>query len=176
MDLLELRNEFDKMGIMMCFNGPFYHSIIEELGVAIRNHLAAQNIAQENLMGVFAVYIEMAQNVRNYLTSKGIAITEAASSIITIGRRDEGYVVSSGNIVLNPDVESLCMRIDNVNSMTRDEVKIQFRKQMRRDVAPDAMGAGLGLLEITKRSSEKMTYAVKDLDTTSKFFTLTAYI
>jgi len=176
MDLFELRDEFDSSGIMMCFNGPFSHSIIEEIGRAVRNHLAAANIAQQALMDVFAVYIELTQNVSNYLTLREIIRPEAISSIITIGKSGEGYKVSSGNIVLNEDVEALCMRIDGVNSMTRDEVKSQFRKQMRQNVVPDAMGAGLGLLEIAKRSSGKMTYAVKDMDLASKFFTLSAYI
>ena len=161
---------------MICFNGPFYHSIIEEIGKALRNHLAAENIAQEALMDVFAVYIEMAQNIRNYLTLQGNTNTEVDSSIVTIGRSGAGYVVSSGNIVQHTDVEMLCMRIDEVNALTHDEIKSEYRKQMRRDMAPDAIGAGLGLLVIAKRSSEKMTYAVRDLDNTNKFFTLTAYI
>ncbi|NVN93529.1 MAG: hypothetical protein HXX11_23430 [Desulfuromonadales bacterium] len=176
MDLYNLRDEFNKTGIMMCFNGPFYHSIIEEIGKAVRNHLTAENITQAALMDVFAVYIELVQNVRNYLTLRGITRPEVASSIITIGRSGEGYVVSSGNVVLNTDVEKLCMRVDEVNAMTRDEIKSQYRKQMRCDVKPDAMGAGLGFLDIAKRSSKKMTYTVRDLDTTSKFFSLSAYI
>lgn len=176
MNLYDLRDEFNKSGIMMCFNGPFCHSIIEEIGKAVRKHLAAENIAQAALMEVFAVYIELAQNVRNYLMSRKITGTDKASSIITIGRSGEGYVVSSGNVVLNADVETLCSRIDEVNAMTRDEIKVQYRKQMRCEVKPDAMGAGLGFLDIAKRSSGKMTYSVKELDTTSKFFTLSAYI
>ncbi|RQW86148.1 MAG: hypothetical protein EHM79_10245 [Geobacter sp.] len=176
MDLYDLREEFNKSGIMMCFNGPFYHSIIEEIGNAVRNHLAAENITQAVLMEVFAVYIELVQNVRNYLTLRGITRPEVAASIITIGRSGVGYVVSSGNVVMNADVESLCLRVDEVNAMTRDEIKSQYRKQMRCEVKPGAMGAGLGLLDIAKRSSEKMTYAVRDLDATSKFFTLSAYI
>ena len=63
MDLYDLSNEFDNAGIMICFNGPFYYSIIEEGGKALRNHLEAENIAQKALMDVFAVYIEMAQKL-----------------------------------------------------------------------------------------------------------------
>jgi DnaJ-domain-containing protein 1 len=176
MDLFEMRDEFDKTGIMMCFNGPFHHSIIEEIGIAMRNHLAAANNTQKELLDVFAVYIELAHNVRNYLTVRKISSPDLASSIITIGRNNERYKVSSGNIVLNADVEKLCARVNEVNDMTRDEIKSQYRKQMRREVPPDALGAGLGFLEIAKRSSEKMAYAVKDLDENCKFFTLTAFI
>ena len=176
MDLYALKNEFDQTGIMICFNGPFYHSIIEEIGTAVRNHLAAVNISQGALMDVFAVYIELTHNVRNYITLRGITRPEVASSIITIGRSSNGYEVSSGNIVLNKDAEMVCMRVDEVNAMTQDEVKSQYRKQMRSDVARGALGAGLGFLEIAKRSFEKIKYTAKDLNTTSKFLTLTAFV
>lgn len=176
MDLYKLRNEFDKSGIMMCFNGPFSHSIIEEIGKAVRNHLAAENIAQAAVLDVFAVYIELAQNVRNYLSLREITQTDAASSIITIARKGEAYAVSSGNIVLKADGESLCRRIDEVNIMTPEERKRQYRELLRRDTKPGALGAGLGFLEIAKRSSAKMSCSIQTVDNTCSFITQTAFI
>ena len=55
MDLYNLRKQFDESGMMMCFNGPFSHSIIEEIGTALRNYLAAENIAKAAVLDVFAV-------------------------------------------------------------------------------------------------------------------------
>lgn len=176
MDLFVLREELDKSGVIISFNGPLCHGLIEEIGKALRNHLAAKNIAHESIIDVFAVFIELTQNVGNYFIRRGISGPEAASSIITIGKSSECYEVSSGNIVLNTDVEALCAHIDTVNAMDREELKSQYRKHMRRDVAPEALGAGLGLLDIAKRSSKKMTYAVMDIDADNKFFTLTAHI
>ena len=176
MDLYDLRNEFDKSGIMMCFNGPFSHSIIEEIGKAVRNHLAAENIAQASVLDVFAVYIELAQNVRNYLALRDITLSDATSSIITIAKKGDTYAVSSGNIVLKADGEALCRRIDEVNAMTLEERKRQYREILRRDVAPGAMGAGLGLLEIVKRSSEKMVCSVRSVDDVYGFVTQTALV
>lgn len=176
MDLYELRNQFDKYGIMMCFNGPFSHSIIEEIGKAVRNHLAAENIAQAAVLDVFAVYIELAQNVRNYLTLREIALSDATSSIITIAKKGESYAVASGNIVLKGDGEVLCRRISEVNAMTPEEIKRQYREVLRRDVAPGALGAGLGYLEIAKRSSQKMSCSIQSVDTIYSFITQTAFI
>ena len=176
MDLYDLRNEFDKSGIMMCFNGPFSHSIIEEIGKAVRSHLAAENIAQKAVLDVFAVYIELAQNVRNYLKLRGITPHEAMSSIITIAKKDAGYAVSSGNIVLTADGEALRLRIEEINRMAPEEMKRHYREWLCRDVMPGALGAGLGFLEIAKRSSEKIGFSIRTIDDTYGFFTLTAFI
>lgn len=176
MDLYELRNEFDKAGIMTCFNGPFSHSIIEEIGKAVRNHLAEENIPQNAVLDVFAVYIEMAQNVRNYLAVREITQAEAASSIITIARHSSGYKLSSGNCMLNSDGSGLCARIDEINSMTPEERKRNYRELLRRDVEPGSLGAGLGFLEIAKRTTANMQYSIRKIDETYSFITLTAFV
>lgn len=176
MDLYNLREQFDASGMMMCFNGPFSHSIIEEIGTALRNHLSAEKIAGAAVQNVFAVYIELAQNVRNYLQVRGLGKGETAASIITIARSGDGYAVSSGNMVLKDDAVPLCARIAEINAMTAEELKRSYKEQMRREVRSDALGAGLGLLEIARRSSAPMSCSVRTIDETYIFFSLTAFV
>ncbi len=176
MDLYNLREQFAESGMMMCFNGPFSHSIIEEIGTALRNHLAAENIGKAAVLDVFAVYIELAQNVRNYLSLRELGQGEASSSIITIARWGDGYAVSSGNTILKEDSALICRRIAEINALTPEELKRQYKEQMRREVQPDALGAGLGLLEIAKRSSSAMVCSVRDINDKHTFFSLAAFI
>ncbi len=176
MDLYDLKTEFDKSGIMMCFNGPFSHSIIEETGKAMRNHLEAEHIAQVAVLDVFAVYIELAQNVRNYLTVRKITPPEAMSSIIAIAKAGDQYAVSSGNVVLKNDTQVFCSRIAEVNALTPEELKKQYRQQLRKEVPIGSLGAGLGLLEIAKRATDKIACSIRDIDPIYDFFTLTVLI
>lgn len=176
MDLFRLREEFTRSGIMMCFNGPFSHSIIEEIGTAMRNHLAAENIAKASILDVFAVYIELAQNVKNYISLRQLPQAEAGSAIITIARADDSYAVTSGNVILTEDALPLTQRIDGINALAPDELKRRYREQMRRTVEPSALGAGLGLLEIAKRSSSPLEYSLQEIGTAHRFFSLTAFI
>lgn len=176
MDLYSLREQFDASGMLICFNGPFSHSIIEELGTALRNHMTAESIERAAVLDVFAIYIELAQNVRNYQTLRALGQGQTAASIITIARRDNGYAISSGNMILKEDAAPLCERIAEINGCTPEELKRRYKEQMRRDTPPDALGAGLGLLEIARRSSSPMTCAVRELDGPYVFFSLTAFI
>ncbi|QEM69300.1 hypothetical protein FO488_14810 [Geobacter sp. FeAm09] len=176
MDLFKLREEFSQEGIMMCFNGPFSHSIIEEIGTAIRNHLAAENIARMAVQDVFAVYIEMTQNARNYLVSREINSGDTASATIIIAKRGESYAVTSGNLIKTADIAELSARIDAVNGYERDELKKRIRQQLRNEVPPGALGAGIGLMEIAKRAVAKLEYSIRDIDGQYAFFTLTAQV
>jgi Family of unknown function (DUF6272) len=176
MDLFKLREEFSQEGIMMCFNGPFSHSIIEEIGTAIRNHLAAENIARMAVQDVFAVYIEMTQNVRNYLVSRDIHTGDAGSATIIIAKQGESYAVTSGNLIRTGDIADLSARIDRINGLDRDGLKKEIRQQLHSEVPPGALGAGIGLMEIAKRTVAKLEYSIRNIDGRYAFFTLTVLV
>jgi hypothetical protein len=176
MDLFQLRNLFSAEGIMMCFNGPFSHSIIEEMGIAIKNYLEAENTARIAVQDVFAVYIEMAQNVRNYQTRRHLPIGDTGSATILIAKRTETYAVISGNVVMKSDIDALISRIDQINALAPDGLKKLIRQQLRREIPPDAQGAGIGLMEMAKRSNTKLEYSIRDINDDYSFFTLSAHI
>ena len=172
MDLFQLREQFSKKGIMMCFNGPFSHSIIEEMGTAIKNHLATENIARVAVQDVFAVYIEMTQNARNYLARREIPTGDTGSATIMIAKKDDAYVVTSGNVILREDMGELTAHIDAINALDPDGLKKEIRRQLRNELPPGAVGAGIGLMEMAKRSSAGLAYSVRGIDERFVFFTL----
>ena len=172
MDLFLLREQFTKEGILMCFNGPFSHSIIEEMGNAIKNYLAAENIARMAVQDVFAVYIEMTQNARNYMVSKQIPTEDTGSATILISRLGDSYAVTSGNVVLKEDIEALVARIETINALEPDALKKAIRQQLRCEPQPGALGAGIGLMEMAKRSPSKLEFSIREINERYSFFTL----
>jgi hypothetical protein len=176
MDLFQLREQFSKDGIMICFNGPFSHSIIEEIGTAIRNHLGADNVAPLAVQDVFAVYIEMAQNARNYLTTKNISGLNGSSATIAIAKQGDVYSVTAGNVILLADEAELCQHIDRINSLAATELKQLIRQHLRSKIPAGATGAGIGLLEIARRASANLAYTMQKIDDRHGFFTLTVTI
>jgi hypothetical protein len=109
-NLHDLRGTLSSQGALICFNGPFTHGIIEELGKAVRKYLEIEEVQKSALMDVFSVYIEATQNVSNYVTRDQWTADERLrlnAGIIVIGHEGDHYVVQSGNPVQAPDAE-LC--------------------------------------------------------------------
>jgi hypothetical protein len=65
-DLLAIREIFNRQNIMLCFNGPVTAPLIEEIGTALRKHMEGLQVSPSAVSDVFSVYIEMAQNIRRY--------------------------------------------------------------------------------------------------------------
>ena len=161
---------------MICFNGAFVHSIIEEIGSALRRYLEGSETKKGSAMDVFSVYIEQAQNVRNYLARKSFAEASHNNAIIVIGRRGERYVVSSGNIIESQDVTELSARLDSLTRLDAEGLRRLFKERLRAPTRSEGGGAGMGLIEIARRSSEALQYAFHPVDDRYRFFCLTAIV
>jgi len=118
-DLLVLREHYNRQRIMLCFNGPISRSLIEEIGNALRNYLAAEQAQPSAAMDVFAVYIEMTQNIRHYALQQGYG-EQDASATVAIARDEQGhYQVSAGNLVERADGERLLQIVEGLGDWTR---------------------------------------------------------
>jgi Family of unknown function (DUF6272) len=173
--LARVREEITREGVMICFNGAFVHSIIEEIGNALRRYLEDNEEKKGAALDVFSVYIEQAQNVRNYLARKSFADVSHSNAIIVIGRKGERYVVSSGNIVDRDDVPDLSTRLDSLVRLDAEGLRRLFKERLRGQAPPQG-GAGIGLIEIARRSSETLQYAFHPVDERYRFFCLTATV
>jgi hypothetical protein len=176
-DLVRWQGDLSERSILMIFSGPFSHSIIEELGNAVRNHLENASLSRTAIMDVFAVYVEQAQNVRNYLDrwqaeSGGERI--AHSGIVVIARDGERYVVSSGNLIAQADVASLVTRLEQLRALDKAGLKALYKERLR-DPLSEAGGGGLGLIEMARKAAIPLQYALTTVDE-YVFFTLRVVI
>lgn len=177
-DLYNLKQTVNQHGVLISFAGPFSHGIIEELGQAVTRYLEAQALTKASLMDVFSVFIEQAQNVRNYAANReaeGNSDLDFNSGIVTIGRNDSHHVVCSGNFIKKSDVAPLTAKLDVLHGLDRQELKVLFKKQLREERQPD-QGGGLGLIDMSRKSTLPLEYEVRDLDENYCFFSLCATV
>lgn len=178
-DLWTLRCQFEDANIQICFNGPLSHSIIEELGLAVKRYLENETPGSEKMMDVFSVYIEQTQNVRNYAQHKiSIGSDPMRFNAITllIGRDGDRYLVSSGNLVDMADLPALCAKIDHLRTLDAAGLKALYKEERRKPRSDDAMGAGLGLIDMARKTSQPLEYLVQPVDAQTVFFNLKAVV
>lgn len=158
-------------GMLLCFNGPFSHEIIEALGTAMRKCLETAELKKTVLMDVFSVYIELTQNVKNYAALKAHSEArrrEIGNGAIFIGKSPEGYWVSSRNLVEKEDIPNLKERLDKISGSDRQQLKALYKEQMRKQPSPT--GAGLGLIDIARRAVKPLEYSFTAANDNCSFF------
>jgi len=179
MDLFEIKEQLRGAGILVSFNGSFSHSLIEELGTAVKKYLESAEAKPSAMMDVFSVYIEAAQNVRNYSERRlaaGAGKADLEANILVIARRNEHYEISAGNTIDAADVPALTERLGRLADMDKAGLKALYKEQLRRERAPGEDGAGLGLIEMARRASEPLRYGFTPIDGGLSYFSLTVVI
>ncbi|MGO4999375.1 biofilm regulation protein kinase SiaB [Oceanisphaera sp. W20_SRM_FM3] len=176
-DLLSIREQFNKNHILLCFNGPISRSLIEEIGNALKNYLHADNALPHAAQDVFGVYIELTQNIRHYANRLNYSEAEGSATVVVARNAEGNYLVLAGNQVELADGQSLCERISELAELDKAELKKAYKTQLRQPREEDALsGAGLGLLDVARKSTQPMVAKLVDTGSNRGFLSLLAVI
>ncbi|CUB06351.1 biofilm regulation protein kinase SiaB [Marinomonas fungiae] len=174
-DLYELRQRFDNERILLCFNGPISRSLIEEIGNALRNYMKTEQASPVATLDVFAVYIELTQNIRHYAQTSQLAGADTATVVVSY--RDGHYNVSAGNLVRIEDGEAVLKQITALAQLDKTELKKAYKEQLRKPRDEQATtGAGLGLIDIARKASAPVMSSLKTLENGTGYFSLSVQI
>ena len=67
-------------------------------------------------------------------------------------------------------------RLSKIRDMSKDELKVLYKEQLRAEPEDGSKGAGLGFMEIARRASKPIEFDFPDFDSDYAFFALKATI
>jgi hypothetical protein len=169
--LYQLRETYNRDNILLCFNGPFSQGLIEEIGSALKRYMQSEAATSSDSLDVFAVYIEIAQNIQHYAAAKGYTDADSSATVV-IARNAEGrYVISAGNVVEPGDGELLAERIQNLAGLDKAQLRAAYKEQLRKPRNEnEGSGAGLGLIDMARKASQPVSCSLHPFDGASRVF------
>lgn len=175
--LASLRDFFSGQRILICFNGPISRTLIGEIGIALKDHISSTQVHQSAAMDVFSVYIEMSQNIRHYASRMGYDDLTAAATVVIAETEGGHYTVSAGNLVEPQDGDVLLNKVRELSLLDKIELKTLYKQQLRLPrEAGQPSGAGLGLIEMARKSSAPLQATLDEGPGGKVFFSLRAVI
>ncbi|MBV7273651.1 SiaB family protein kinase [Clostridium thailandense] len=178
-NLMELQSILRDSNILISFSGWFSQGIIEELGDAIKKHMQAEKSTKSNIGKVFGIFIEQTQNIRNYTVKKENSCNYesiANSGIVTIGKIGTEYFICSGNLVEEEDVLKLKEKLELLKNLNNDGLKKLYKDEIRKEPQEGSVSAGIGLIDIARKSSKPIEYSLKPIDDKFYFFQLSVVV
>lgn len=184
--LMDLRGMLHSQGVIFAYSGYVTEPVLSGVGEALKQKLTIDDADTKTLRSVFAVFVEQMQNIIRYSAEKAQsslppaadakALQEIRYGILTIGKEGNDYVVCAGNLVERADVERLRAKLTRIRDMSKDELKVLYKEQLRAEPEEGSKGAGLGFVEIARRASKPIEFDFTDIDANYAFFALKATI
>jgi Family of unknown function (DUF6272) len=184
--LMDLRGMLHSQGVIFAYSGYVTEPVLSGVGEALKQKLTIDDADTKTLRSVFAVFVEQMQNIIRYSAEKAQpplapaldprALMEIRYGILTIGREGRDYMVCAGNLIQRSDVERLRAKLSRIRDMSKDQLKVLYKEQLRAAPEEGSKGAGLGFMEIARRASKPIEFDFTDVDANHAFFALKATI
>ncbi|MEA3490383.1 MAG: SiaB family protein kinase [Campylobacterota bacterium] len=171
--LNELKQSLDTEGVIFIFCGPMSHDIVVGLGNTLRMKLQEDEVSRTVSSKIFSIFVEQVQNVINYSEDKDSENHDMSLGIVTIGKKGDKFFISGGNNIANDKIKKLQRHLTQLQQMSQDELK-QFYKLKRKETnsLDGKGGAGIGFIEMARKSSEPISFNFETIDSVKSFFTI----
>ena len=181
-DINTIYAEIEKEDVLISYKGEITQELISAIYPMVEQRLEKEVADSNRRKKIYHVLVECLQNIfhhmesfRNNLTPEGNERFHNAMFVIARGNETD-WRIFTGNYILNNKLEVLQQRIDKVNGMSAQELKTFYLGSLSTSELSDKGGAGLGIIDIARKSGNKMEYVFHKISDEYSFFTLAVKI
>lgn len=156
------------------YRGVFNHSITDNVLELAESNIMDAEQSSSVRKKVYNIVVESLQNITKHQESDKDNIDNSA--IFAVQRKGEDYFVTTGNSVTEEAIIPLRSRLEMINSMSKDELRAFYKARLTTGQISDKGGAGLGLIDMARKSGSKLSYDFKKQADKSALFYLHAKV
>ena len=162
--------------ITLVFEGQITHQVMKAL-----TGLAEEKLDEVEddmvLRRVYHVMVESLQNINRHAESYDYrGHPYPGVGLVLVAKTKERFQVTTGNIIENGHAEDIALFLGKLNSMDQDALDDLYKKQLREGVISPKGGAGLGFIDIRRKTRNHLDYSFVKIDEETSFFIFTAII
>lgn len=171
----DLYTQLENGRVMLSFKGSLTTELITAiLGLTERKMEVIETDARVRKR-VFNVVMECLQNLFHHnraMIDKGPVNGEEGHGVVMIANTEKGYSVLTGNFMRSVEVDALKERLDTINSLDADELRGLYKETLSNGRFSAVGGGGLGMIDIARKSGQKLEYGFVPTVEGSAFFSL----
>lgn len=179
MNISKIRTVMKEEGIVFSFSGMISQSLTSFMVETAKKQLEERGEDSKTTRNMFLIAIEQLQNIMSYSkdkdTSNGSKYISPGVMVIGIDSQKDKYYILSSNEVIESDKEKISKKIDKINLMNKEELRKLLREKLRSAEDKHERGAGVGFIEMAKRSSEALEYKFETIEN-KIYFHIIAYV
>lgn len=160
-------------GIVLKYQGAITTEVIDPLLSVVRHRLECIEPNINLQKKVYTILMECAQNIYLHANHSTAGKPDRSGGYISIESNREGYTIISANLIPNEKRATLTDILEDINRLgTQEDLRNLYNKVMSNKKFSNRGGGGLGLIDVARKTSGKLTYTIDVMDNEYSFFTL----
>ncbi len=159
--------------VLLKYEGKVNRSVLLKTLQQIDTIIDADDVDRQKKRKLTNIAIESLQNQQLHSFSLDKKKYNLQPSFF-LTKNDGCYNVIIGNLINNKECQLLEDRLNKINSLNDEEIKFLYGVVMKQTVVKFSSkgGAGLGLIDMKKKSGEQLIYRFQKLDDQVSYFSL----
>lgn len=172
----EVYNSMRSKEISLVYEGEITHEITKAFASLTESNMDKEQENSSVQRKVFHVMVECLQNISKHSEAYDIFQAKDGRGIFMVHKSDKKYSITTGNAILKENIPALKEMLDDINSKDKDELKALYKKQIKEGRLSEKKGAGLGFIDIARKTGNKLEYNFREVDEITSFFILTSTV
>ncbi len=162
--------------ITLVFEGQITHQVMKALTGLVEEQL--DEVEDDKVLRrVYHVMVESLQNINRHAEAYEYrGHPYPGMGLVLVAKNHERFQVTTGNIIEHGHAAEISMFLGKLNNMDSDGLDDLYKKHMREGILSPKGGAGLGFIDIRRKTGNPMDFSFVKIDEETTFFILTSTI
>jgi hypothetical protein len=171
-DIYDFYKKMEEHNVMLSFKGEITSDLLSSILQIMESKLEVIEEVPKVKKKVFNVLVECLQNLYHHKEDNEESFADDSTAMFMIANEGGFYHILTGNYILPEQVSKLKSLIDKVNELDKAELKAYYKEVLNNGQMSEKGGGGLGMIDIARKSGQKLEYSFMSISEDTSFFTL----
>lgn len=163
--------------ITLVYEGEITHQITKAFTSLTESNMMKELESNAVQKKVFHVMVECLQNISKHADDFAANdFVYSGRGIFLVSKGEGDYSVTTGNVIDNYKTEELRSLLETINSLDKEGLNQLYKTQIKEGRLSEKGGAGLGFIDIARKTGKKLIYHFLPVSESTSFFLLTSTI
>jgi hypothetical protein len=170
--IYDLHRMMMSQNLILVYQGDFTQESTKSILAMAERNLDSSGEESSIKRKVFNVMVEALQNIVKHSDELVDGQIRSHAAIFLIGKEKNRYSIMSGNPIRKGNIESLNKALEHINGLDKEGLKELYKEIIKNTTISEKGGAGLGFVDMARKSGEKLEYSFPELNAEYSFFCL----
>lgn len=175
-DINEYYSRLNGGDVLLAYKGSITSDLISNVLEVVEAKLDDLSESAKIRKKVYNVLVESLQNLYHHideLPDLAQGTFDPRFGVVVVSRVETNvYKITTGNFINSNKIKLLKDKIDKINSLSPDELKDMYKFILNHQKLSAKGGGGLGLVDIARKTGNKLEYSFENYNNDFYFFNL----